>query len=540
MGTRKFRSKRGLIIVLLAFAFAVCWVGTAQAYNVKSLEVNQLGELTRLIVRTDGRFTYRDFSMTDPERIVIDFEGGRMRLPRVAYEGSDGELVKRVRTSQWRSDPDDPAGRLVVDLEEGASYSVGSKDSLLLVTIRAKQKKAKMEVEALPKRKPAPKRISLDVQDADIETVLRTFSEFTGRNFIIDEKVEGRVSVSLKNVPWVEALKAILDSQGLAYVEQGGIIRVGEKEKLRKEILDAAAADRKSEELLPLETEVIPLSFAKAAEMKTTMSSMTSKRGHIEVDERTNSLIVTDIRSNLTKLKDLVKMLDGTTPQIEIVAKMVDVDFSAARDLGIVWNANGLDIGNQNYSESASVDAPIGEILGTVRFGAVRPSVNLDVALQTLESKNKANIISNPRITTVNNREASILVGKQIPLIVADEAGNAVIQLTKIGIGLRVTPHVNADGTITLDLHPEVSDLAAQATVQGGIIINTSEVDTRVLVNEGETVVIGGLIRINESVLKRGLPVLKDIPLLGHLFGSSSTVKSKRELIIFVTPRVIS
>jgi type IV pilus assembly protein PilQ len=131
-------------------------------------------------------------------------------------------------------------------------------------------------------------------------------------------------------------------------------------------------------------------------------------------------------------------------------------------------------------------------------------------------------------------------VGKKIPLIVLDEAGNAVTQLITIGITLRVTPHINDNNRITLDLHPEVSDLAAQATVQGGVIINTSEADTRVMVENGETAVIGGLIRANETTLDRGVPVLKDIPLVGGLFKNSSNVREKRELLIFVTPRIIT
>ena len=176
---------------------------------------------------------------------------------------------------------------------------------------------------------------------------------------------------------------------------------------------------------------------------------------------------------------------------------------------------------------------------GVVTLGTIKPFGSTDATLQALETANKANIISNPRITTVNNREASVVVGKQIPLIVQDFAGNAVTQLTTIGIKLSVTPHINTGNRITMDVHPEVSDLASQATVQGGIIINTTMADTRVMVNDGETAVIGGLIRSNESTLKRGIPVLMDIPLLGNLFRSSSATKQKRELLIFVTPKIL-
>jgi type II secretory pathway component GspD/PulD (secretin) len=175
-----------------------------------------------------------------------------------------------------------------------------------------------------------------------------------------------------------------------------------------------------------------------------------------------------------------------------------------------------------------------------MRVGTVQSWGQLDLMIDALASKKKANVISNPTITTVNNREAKILVGSKIPLIVADEAGNAITQLTTIGIQMRVTPHVNSDNTISLDLHPEISELSSQATVQGGAIINTSEADTRVIVQDGETAIIGGLIRDNQSETKTGIPVLQDIPLVGWLFRNSNISDDKREMIIFVTPRLIN
>jgi len=165
---------------------------------------------------------------------------------------------------------------------------------------------------------------------------------------------------------------------------------------------------------------------------------------------------------------------------------------------------------------------------------------DLEAQLQVLASINKANVISNPRITTVDNREAKIVVGQKIPLIVQDVAGNPVSQLQTIGIQLKVTPHLTSEKKIIMDLHPEVSDLASGATVQGGLIINTSEADTRVMVDDGQTAVIGGLIRTNETTTHVGVPILKDIPIVGLLFSSKSTSKQNRELIIFVTPKIVA
>ncbi|MFH2051635.1 MAG: type II and III secretion system protein, partial [bacterium] len=188
---------------------------------------------------------------------------------------------------------------------------------------------------------------------------------------------------------------------------------------------------------------------------------------------------------------------------------------------------------------SDEIDNAIQSPAGDVRVGTVQDWGDLMVKIQALENDNKAHLISNPVITTTDNREASILVGQKIPLIVADQAGNAITQLTTIGILLKVTPHINSENRITLDVHNEVSDLSSQATVQGGVIINTSESDTRVLVQNGETAIIAGLIRKVESRLDSGIPVLQDLPVLGALFRHSSKVQNNRELVIFVTPRIV-
>ena len=259
----------------------------------------------------------------------------------------------------------------------------------------------------------------------------------------------------------------------------------------------------------------------------------------MEVEPRTNSLVVNDIPSVVDMVAELARKLDSKTPQVHIDAMLLDVDTRIGRELGIQWGVNNFKGSGSNISGDMGVDAGIENPIGQFRVGGVQDWGTLQLSLQALEKDNKAQIISNPAITTTDNREAEILVGQKIPLIVADEAGNAVTQLTTIGIRLIVTPHINSDQQITLDIHPEVSDLSSEATVQGGVIINTSEADTRVLVNNGETAVIAGLIRDVESKLRSGVPILKDIPLLGGLFRSTSNAKAKRELIVFITPTIL-
>jgi type IV pilus assembly protein PilQ len=224
---------------------------------------------------------------------------------------------------------------------------------------------------------------------------------------------------------------------------------------------------------------------------------------------------------------------------VEITARLVDVDRTAARQLGIQWTMENLHSNSERVSGSLGVKELPATASGTVRLGVVRGFGNLDATIEALERENRATLISSPRITTVNNRKAKILVGKEVPLIVLDIAGNPTTELKKVGISLEVTPYINSENRITMDLKPEVSDLSSQATVQGGIVFTTTLADTRVMVNDGETAVIGGLIRTSETKFTQGIPVLRSLPLIGALFRSSDTRKENRELLIFVSPKVV-
>jgi type IV pilus assembly protein PilQ len=401
---------------------------------------------------------------------------------------------------------------------------------------------------------------TMDVEGADIGTVLKAIAEFSGRNIVVGKDVKGTVKVSLRNVGWQEALRTILRTNGLDYVEEGGIIRVDEANKINAEEVDRETARAKTAELVPLETGIVKLNYANAQELSAALQSSLTRRGQIQVDKRTNSLIITDLPRNVESATRMAQALDSTTPQIEITAKLVDVDVEALKGIGIEWNigpqANGA---GEFWSSTGPTPAdfphpgkdPENAISGEHNTGIADPATRLtygiskswgfvEAQLSLLEQNRKANIISNPRVTTVDNREAKILVGQKIPLIVQDVAGNPVSQLQTIGIQLKVTPHLTQDKKIIMDLHPEVSDLSTQSTVQGGVIINTSEADTRVMVDDGQTAVIGGLIRTNDSHVRRGTPFLKDIPLVGMLFRSDNSVKQNRELIIFVTPRLLT
>jgi type IV pilus secretin PilQ/predicted competence protein len=573
----------------------------AMATVVKNVDLEDRNGATQVTVEADGPVRYEDFMLSNPDRLVIDcLDATSLLPPKLDSRGLAGR-VRAVTTTQWNGQRGQSVARIVCELSARSSYSIAARPTGLVVVIEGGKPaanglgydedrlasaapEAAVPVEASAPPAPAPpvlviepqtpaprfatrafgspddggaserlearpdylgqsaaRRVSLDVQRASILTVLRTLAQLSGRNIVSNQGVTGEVTVRLTDVPWPQALDIVLLTQGLGFTDEEGVLRIAQLDRLRQEEAERQTAARKQEELQAIETRVLAVNFAKAEELKPAVDKLFTARGHAEVDTRTNSLVVTDIAERVAMAQSLVGQLDTRTPQVEIDSRLVDLDVSDSRDLGIDWTAavTPAGAGDLGRQQSFTSKNPIAAAAGELRVGAIRSKATVDAVLQALAESRKANIISNPRITTVNNRAASILVGQEIPLIVQDQAFNTVVQLKQIGIKLTVRPHINSDRQIELDVHPEVSDLAQQSTVQGGIIINTSEADTRVLVKDGQTAVIGGLVRENESTRVRGIPILKDIPALSWLFSSSSKVKQKRELLIFITPRIV-
>lgn len=636
---------RMVLAILLTGVMALTSVAQSDVAKVNLIRVEKSATSTKYLIEQTGSSDFQDFLLSNPNRLVVDLVGARHALEQTSYEG-DETLVLGVRTSQFRSDPDEVT-RVVFDLTEGTRYKVAKNGTTVEVSFfagaqapqtstpppaqetmtasfgsawdpqatdvqpqierknedswvspatsapvstsspaaRPSTKQPEMTTdentgltlaraqvpeeddanETWVHRDPSKgqtglimrdnttgemsfttsgtmmsdKKITMDVQGADIKTVLRSISEFADANIVSGLEVEGSVTIHLVDVPWKEALDVILKAHGYGMRDEYGLIRVGTMDNLRDEELDDAQLEKQKEDLEPMVTRVVKLNYVNAQEMKMAMKSVTTKRGTVESERDNNAVIINDIPRVANRIAEMVVNLDTRISQVEITAKMIDVDVEVIRELGVQWHALNLMAADVNAAGDAIIGDAMADPFGKFRVGTIQSWGELMFTLEALEKENKANIISNPRITTTDNREATILVGKEIPLIVADEAGNAITELKKIGVTLRVTPHVNSDMTITMDLHPEISELSSQATVQGGVIISLQESDTRVIVRDGETAVIGGLIQEVESEIRNGLPVLKDIPILGGLFRFSSKANKKRELIIFVTPRIV-
>lgn len=368
----------------------------------------------------------------------------------------------------------------------------------------------------------------MNVEEADVRAVLRSISEFSGMNIVAGSEVKGTVTVLLHDVPWREALDNILKMNDFVATEQSGIIRVATHKDFE--------AARKTENL---QTTIYQIKYARADKLQLVVAKLLTDRGKAQADIRANALIVTDIPLVISSMDSIVQTLDKPTAQVLIEAKFVEVDVNTKAELGVNWSVGNLGNPLANTRAGASVDAAVNSPAGSFTFGKLENGVDISAKISALEDDRKAEILSQPSVLINDNEEARILSGKKIPINVLDQAGNLVTQFFDVAVRLTVTPHINPDKDVLMALNPEVSDLSGEATVAGGIIILTSEVNTTLMVKDGETVVIGGVIRSKDGKLERKVPLLHAIPLFGRLFSYSAKTTDKTEILVFVTPHVI-
>jgi type IV pilus assembly protein PilQ len=405
--------------------------------------------------------------------------------------------------------------------------------------------------------------ITLDFQNADLRAVLRTFAEISGLNVVIDPSIQGTVDVSLKEVPWDQALDIILKANKLGYSVDGTIVRIvpltvlaQEQEEQRK----LAEAQALAGELRVLTR---PLSYAKAQELVPIVTrSALSSRGEVQVDARTNTLIIRDLSDRLQAAADLLGVLDRPQPQVEIEARIVQTTRDFARSIGVQWGLTGrMDpaLGNTTglaFPNSGSLTGRVGGIQGPngadnavslranaassalgLALGSVNGAFNLDVALSALEESGKGRLLSTPRVSTQNNVEAEITQGVQIPIQTV--ANNTVtVTFKDAALTLRVTPQITAAGTVIMRIALENAAPDFSRAVTGIPPIDTQRAITSVLVADGETTVIGGIFVSREQMNQDRVPFLHRVPLLGWLFKRESIGDESRELLIFITPRI--
>lgn len=411
--------------------------------------------------------------------------------------------------------------------------------------------------------------LSLKLKDSDLRDVVLYLAEFAGLNVVFDPDVRGTVTVNLQLVPWDQALDLILKQNKMGKTIEGNILRVAPIAVLTREEEEQRRLKESKELSGPVMVKTITLSYSKAKDVATLLRSKISSRGEIIVDDRTNTLLISEVRDKLELLEKLIVVVDTPTPQVSIEARVVEASATFVRNLGIQWgfnaeaspyygNATNLQFPNSIQVNGAmipqgTVTKGIGGPLGGYAVNLPAPSFNsalglsfanvldsfrVDIALSALETAGDGKIISRPSVVTQNNQQAEIIQGRQIPV---QTVANFTVttRYVNAALELRATPQITAEGTIIMNI--EIQNNAADfANLVNGIPpITMQSAKTMVMVPDGGTTVIGGIYRAEDSVTREGTPFLNQIPILGSLFKNFARTKTSRELLIFITPRII-
>ena len=398
-------------------------------------------------------------------------------------------------------------------------------------------------------------------KNADISNILKFIAKISGLNMVIDPDVTGRFTCELVQVPWDQALELILKVNGLDMIQEGNILRIGKVDKLALEAKKRQELREAREQEGNLEVSTRTLSYAKVKDVAGILKNQMSPRGELVTDDRTNTLIISEIPERIKVIDGLIDTLDAANPQVQIEARIVETSSESLNTFGIQWGVNAIansSYGNQTNlvfpnsikagGEVNSKSNPMGYVVNLptadsvvfpkISLGNIGGSFNLDLALSALTSKGKARIISSPRATTQNNMPAEITQGERIP-IQTNQNNTITTQYINAALELKITPQITARGSVIMqvDIKNDIADFSKP--VNGMPTIKTETAKTSVMVQDGGTIVLGGLYKINEDHSNTGVPILSRIPIIGALFKNSRKYGKTQELMIFITPRII-
>ncbi len=555
---------------------------------VTGLSIQPAPQRTEVIIFTEGEARYRDFTMEGPSRLVVDLLGATHALPREDFPGIDRGGIRAVRTSQYSPD----VVRIVIELESLVGYQILKEDGRLRVVLEnpsgpfapwstsgsaaaaPSPRPTKPVTPAALRPQQEAERITVSFTDTPMEEVLFTFAEFANRSIVPGAQVTGTVSADIRDQPWDVALQAILQSRGLVAEElESGIIRVDNIENLSQR-----------QEFEPLVTRAFRINYATAEELLEPIQALlTPDRGQASVGTSTNTLVVTDVQRVVDRVADLIEELDVQTPQVTISAKIIFVNRTDLSEFGVTYDlkdsgGNQLNLitpGAVDQDGDGIIELPEEQVevgkdvialggssvaaLGNARNRVASPTLTLLTSLlvgrhtlinfiEALESANLSDIQASPSLTVMDNQTAKILVGEETPIRVLDASAaagagatvipTAQVQTQETGIILEATPHITAGGKILLQLHAERS-AAIPAESDAGFIFQRQYADSRVLVDDGETVVIAGLTVTENNEVRSGIPILMDIPIIGRLFRVTREQQIQRDLMILVTPHIV-
>ncbi|MGO3301034.1 MAG: type IV pilus secretin PilQ [Pseudoalteromonas sp.] len=405
--------------------------------------------------------------------------------------------------------------------------------------------------------------MTLNFQDISVRAVLQIIAGYNDFNLVTSDSVTGNITLRLDGVPWDQALDVVLKVKGLDKRMDGSILMVAPAEELAAREAKELKAKQQVEDLEPLYSEYIRLNYSKAEEfadlLKTDTNSIISQRGSVSVDKRTNTLLIKDTAKSIESVRRMVETLDISVRQVVIESRMVTVRDNVQEDLGVRWGfsdqqgsdgisgtlegANTISNGTiPSISDRLNVNLPISNPAGSIGMHVAKLANGtlIDLELTALEEENRGEIIASPRITTANQQKARIEQGTEIPYVEAASSGATTVSFKKAVLSLEVTPHITPDNKVILDLviTQDTRGDTVQTPTGPAVAIDTQQIQTQVLVENGQTVVLGGIFQQQIINSTKKVPLLGDIPYLGVLFRSTSEFNEKKELLIFVTPKI--
>ncbi|MSN26365.1 MAG: type IV pilus secretin PilQ [Geobacter sp.] len=483
----------------------------------------------------------------------------------VGKTGTDTKIRIAMRTTaqfEMRQESDmlfvdikNPAG-LTADKLEIDAFDSGSKVALQAVP-------NSREDELLSAQEPPPvisehrhgykgRKVTLEFADAEVRKIFQLLSEVSNKNFVLGDDVTGTISLKLVNVPWDQALDIILETKGLDKREDGNIILIKGKGKFKTQAEEEQEIKKALTKAIELKTETFSINYADITTIASQFNGLKSDRGTISQDARTNKVIVKDIPQILNEMRKLLVQLDVPEKQVMIEARIVEASSSFTRNLGVNWGVHYRD-GSASFLGINSLDTGFGGLTsapptsGTgssaggnmgISFGTLSSNIQLDMRLNAAASAGMIKIVSTPKVATLNNKTAKITQGQQIPYT-SSTSDKVETKFIEAALSLEVTPHINANGTIGMKIDAKNDSPGQTTSGSTAPSINKKQAITEMLLRDGETTVIGGIYVDSDNTSDEGVPYLMDIPLLGKLFKTNNKTKTKTELLIFITPRIL-
>lgn len=536
---------------------------TAEGMNqITALSADQEGSETSIKVKTAGDVNYTAFKLENPLRLVLDFPGTTPGEIQDVLQVNQG-IVSSIKSTYFK---EAKVMRLEIGLNDKASYEIvktnGTSLDVRVQGTMVQTKEGEVQIASLESQggfddsnetsaygdnkkarmdtcykllMGAKEKYTFDFQDASLKNIFRIIADVSGLNMILHPDISGNANIRLVEVGWNTALELILDNYGLSRDCRGNIIRIAPKSTIEA-----------AQQAEPLTTEMIQISYADLEELVTNLGTMKSaQRGQITKDTRTNTIILTDTKEKISEMISVIESLDVSTPQVMIESKIVEISRNFLQDLGMTWSLNdNIKFNQPNFPSTGTsaftIDLPISAApTGSAVFSLLDSDHQLNVTLQAAETEGKSRTIANPKVTTLDNVEATIKSGRRIPFQTTSANEGTKITFVDADINLTVTPHITADEDVFMKISAMQNQADFGNAVLGVPTILTKEAMTQVLVDNGATAVLGGLFQKTTDESRDRVPYLHKIPILGYLFKNRFEQDVISELLIFVTPTIV-